>query len=847
MRTSRPTASAAVKITDACRLPARLTDNGVAVVAGNIASAWPTSPAGLLKFTPAANANGAGYASFTFQVQDDGGTANGGQDTDPTARTMTVNVTPVKDVFVTAQADVMTREETPYVFTWADFQVSDWDSTDTTITIDSLPASGQLEYLGAQGWTTVAARQTFSRDQIAAGTLRFVPAANQSGCPGYNSPGFGDMKNHYAAFDYQANDDIFSTDVASMILDVNPVADPPSLSLYNAPGACGAQSTLFDTSWEGAPNWSHTSTILPQSSLEGWNVVRQSTDASTQDGRDGGQSAFIIWSSGDRMKDASNKDQTVYAAPGDGNNWLELGNAMGEGHQTYGIERTVNTRAGMTYNLSLDYAGALGYGADFTAIGIYVDGVKIATHAGTSSNTALNWQKLNFSFIGTGAAQNIRIVTEATSSQSNGRGAMLDNIALTEVLPVNTGYQDQAFHLSNIVAIPEETNGSDLLSVRVSTIPAGALLTDGVNSFTASATSGSVDVTGWNLANLMLTAPLAYTGSFALTVTARCTELANGDTADSTVALGVTVVPATVTTLSVIDLLEAGAAGASSGMFGPHTDDALRGGFLAVDANGNGVIDNASELFTGSAADAYARLMAFDSNHDGVIDASDARFNDLRIWYDANGNRQTDGGELRTLAELGVTRINLGETTVPEDHDRHQEQEGVRVSFSDGHTGGIAEAYFALGPNAAATSQPDDRLSGRDAGKPDADQPKILGIPLGLVPGSLPWEPEGVPFFAPGIANTAPPAEWNTDAATAGSASSDASAQGKKQAKSRPESDDQGWLTDFLGVKEQEINVADATGLNVSTPVVEEPKQPFVERRQRVSIAPDGTKLTNDR
>ena len=45
--------------------------------------------AGNLVFTPAANANGAAYASFTFQVQDDGGTANGGVDLDPTANTIT--------------------------------------------------------------------------------------------------------------------------------------------------------------------------------------------------------------------------------------------------------------------------------------------------------------------------------------------------------------------------------------------------------------------------------------------------------------------------------------------------------------------------------------------------------------------------------------------------------------------------------------------------------------------------------------------------------------------------------------------------------------------------------------
>ena len=74
----------AVKITT---LPAAgtLTNNGVAVTAGQFITLADIT-AGLLKFTPAANANGAGYASFTFQVQDDGGTANGGVDLDPIAQ-----------------------------------------------------------------------------------------------------------------------------------------------------------------------------------------------------------------------------------------------------------------------------------------------------------------------------------------------------------------------------------------------------------------------------------------------------------------------------------------------------------------------------------------------------------------------------------------------------------------------------------------------------------------------------------------------------------------------------------------------------------------------------------------
>src|SRR5207244_3014066 len=50
-----------------------------------------------LKFIPAPNANGPGYASFTFQVQDDGSTANGGVNLDPAPKAMTINVTAVND------------------------------------------------------------------------------------------------------------------------------------------------------------------------------------------------------------------------------------------------------------------------------------------------------------------------------------------------------------------------------------------------------------------------------------------------------------------------------------------------------------------------------------------------------------------------------------------------------------------------------------------------------------------------------------------------------------------------------------------------------------------------------
>ncbi|MBD9484678.1 retention module-containing protein [Pseudomonas sp. PDM14] len=84
---------AAVKITT---LPTagQLTLNGSAIGAGTLVSVADIN-AGKLIFTPAANANG--YATFTFQVQDSGGTANGGVDLDPNPNTITFNVTPVND------------------------------------------------------------------------------------------------------------------------------------------------------------------------------------------------------------------------------------------------------------------------------------------------------------------------------------------------------------------------------------------------------------------------------------------------------------------------------------------------------------------------------------------------------------------------------------------------------------------------------------------------------------------------------------------------------------------------------------------------------------------------------
>lgn len=85
--------------------------------------------------------------------------------------------------------------------------------------------------------------------------------------------------------------------------------------------------------------------------------------------------------------------------------------------------------------------------------------------------------------------------------------------------------------------------------------------------------------------------------------------------------------------------------------------------FLALDRNGNGKIDNLSEIsFVADKAGAKTDLeglAAFDSNGDGVLNGSDARFAEFRLWFDNNANGVTDAGELLSLAQANVTSISL--------------------------------------------------------------------------------------------------------------------------------------------------------------------------------------------
>ncbi len=141
-----------------------LTLNSVAVTAGQ---SIPVASLPQLVFTPAANANGNGYTSFTFQVQDNGGTADGGIDLDQSPNAITFNITPVDDL-PTAVADTSSAAETDTVAI-------------AVLTNDTDIDGGPISVAAINGATaTVGVPVTLSSGAVvtlnADGTLRYDPS-----------------------------------------------------------------------------------------------------------------------------------------------------------------------------------------------------------------------------------------------------------------------------------------------------------------------------------------------------------------------------------------------------------------------------------------------------------------------------------------------------------------------------------------------------------------------------------------------------------------------------------------------------------------------------------------------
>ncbi|MDU8458254.1 calcium-binding protein, partial [Pseudomonas syringae group sp. J254-4] len=128
-------------------------------------------------------------------------------------------------------------------------------------------------------------------------------------------------------------------------------------------------------------------------------------------------------------------------------------------------------------------------------------------------------------------------------------------------------------------------------------------------------------------------------------------------------------------------------------------------GFLVYDVNHDGIINSGRELFGNNfvlengknAANGFEALSEFDSNKDGVVDESDERFDQLKIWRDQNSNAKVDAGELLALEGVGVVGLNVAFASqdVIDVHGNRVMQLGSYVS-SDGTSKIVEDIWFAV-------------------------------------------------------------------------------------------------------------------------------------------------------
>ena len=83
-------------------------------------------------------------------------------------------------------------------------------------------------------------------------------------------------------------------------------------------------------------------------------------------------------------------------------------------------------------------------------------------------------------------------------------------------------------------------------------------------------------------------------------------------------------------------------------------DDAS--GYIALDKNNNGSIDNGNELFGAQSGNGFKELAAYDDDNNGFIDEGDAIWDQLRIWV-----QHDDGSSsMFTLADKDIGALYLG-------------------------------------------------------------------------------------------------------------------------------------------------------------------------------------------
>lgn len=122
-------------------------------------------------------------------------------------------------------------------------------------------------------------------------------------------------------------------------------------------------------------------------------------------------------------------------------------------------------------------------------------------------------------------------------------------------------------------------------------------------------------------------------------------------------------------------------------------------GFLALDKNGDGIINDGSELFGTKSGDGFRDLAAYDLDKNGWIDENDAIYENLRVWTKDFQGKDT----LLSLKEVDIGAIFLGHVSTgfdlkdeeTNDTNARIQSTGIFLHESTGEAGTIQHVDFS--------------------------------------------------------------------------------------------------------------------------------------------------------
>jgi Mg-chelatase subunit ChlD len=380
--------------------------------------------------------------------------------------TSTIHITTVNDAPVADTAHADGKEDASAIA--IQLHGSDVDSPVDHFNLVDMAAHGKF-YANADG-TGELTNLSQIKATSGSATIYFKPDADWSG---------------ETSFTYKAVDDqgLASKDAATGTVHVAPVTDTPALSMDTD----GFVRTIdFQGNTTAVGDWK----AIPVSQFSGGQWHTDNTGGTVEIGK------ASVYGVNDPKAGSGNQIIELERNSGDASNlWTEF-----------------SAKAGQTYTVSVDYsprAGAL----DNSVINVFWG----TTLIGTLNATQLGLKTYTFQVPVTadGTAH-----LEFKAADSNSTGGILDNISVTQ--NVNTGLEDQPILLSAVHAASTDTDGSETLTLKLSGLPKGSIITDGTpgHTFTAGADNASVDISSWNQSNLKFTGPQNFSGDVALSLTA---------------------------------------------------------------------------------------------------------------------------------------------------------------------------------------------------------------------------------------------------------------------------------------------------------------------------------------